>query len=301
MRPSLPEPLPRGPFLVRTALDLGVSRGRLRGRDLARPLWGVRHPDDRLPTFADALLAASTLLDDDEVFCRETAARLLRLPLPHDWHVGEPLHVCGPTSGSRLRRNGIAAHRGAELRGTTDAGGYRCTDAATTWADLASTTTVDDLVVLGDAVIHWRRGIPLADLHDVTASRARHRGVARLRAALPLIRPRSDSPMETRARLLFVRAGLPEPELNAAVPDDAGGWLGTGDFVWKARRVVAEFDGDYHRVDRRRWQVDVARREAIQDHGWRYVQLTGASVTHPLQIPRTLDRLARLLGVTAAA
>jgi hypothetical protein len=57
--------------------------------------------------------------------------------------------------------------------------------------------------------------------------------------------------METTARLLFRRGGVPEPELNAVVSDAAGEWLAFGDFLWRARRVVAEFDGDFHRTDRR--------------------------------------------------
>ncbi|MEP6631479.1 MAG: hypothetical protein ABJA89_13480 [Lapillicoccus sp.] len=301
MRSSLPEPLPHGPFLVHDAIDLGLSRARLRGRDLGHPLWGVRQPDNRTPTFAETLRAAAILIDDDEAFCRETSARIQRLPLPQEWGHREPIHVCGPTIGSRLRRQGIVSHRGLELRSTLESGPYLCTDAVTTWADLAPSLALDDLVVLGDAVAHWRRGIPLAALHDITAARARQRGVHRMRQALPLIRIRSDSPMETRTRLLFVRAGLPEPALNVPVADEAGEWLGTGDFVWKEHRVVAEFDGDYHRVDRRRWQVDVGRRESIQDHGWHYVQLTSASVTHPVRVARTLTRLARLLGVTLPA
>lgn len=301
MRSTLPEPLPQGPFLVRTAMDLGLSRARLRGHDLGQPLWGVRHPDSRPPAFPDALRAAAVLLDDDEAFCLETSARIQRLPLPDEWNPDEPVHVCGPTVGSRLRRHGIVSHRGLELRSTLQSGPYLCTDAVTTWADLAPSLALDDLVVLGDAVAHWRRGIPFTALQEITAARARRRGVHRMREALPLIRLRSDSPMETRARLLFVRAGLPEPALNVPVVDEAGEWLGTGDFVWKERRVVAEFDGDYHRVDRRRWQVDVGRRESIQDHGWHYVQLTAASVTHPVRVAQTLNRLAHLLGVTLPA
>ncbi len=295
---SLPEPLPHGPFLVHTALELGVSRRRLRGRDLGRPIWGVRHPENRPPTFNDALTTASTLVDPDEAFCRETAARVLDLPLPHEWNAAEPVRVSGPTIASRLRRRGITSHRGLETRSTVMRGPYRCTDGVTTWADLATTLSLDDLIVLGDAVAHWKSGVSLLDLQAITAARARQRGVQRLRAALPLIRTRSDSPKETSTRLLFLRAGLPEPALNVPVTDEAGEWLGTGDFVWKRQRVVAEFDGDYHRVVRRRWQVDVDRREVIQDNGWHYVQLTAASVTHPVKVARTLDRLAGLLGVT---
>ena len=87
--------------------------------------------------------------------------------------------------------------------------------------------------------------------------------------------------MESKTRLLFVRGGLPEPELNAAVCDAAGEWLAFGDFVWRKQHVVAEFDGDFHRTDRRQWQRDVGRRESVQEAGWTYVQLTARSVTVP--------------------
>ena len=105
--------------------------------------------------------------------------------------------------------------------------------------------------------------------------------------------------METRARLLFLRGGLPEPELNVVINDsDSGQWLSDSDFVWRERKVVAEFDGDHHRTDRRQWQNDVAGCQNLQDDGWTFVQLTYASVmTHPRNLA-TVSRLRRLLGLS---
>jgi len=97
------------------------------------------------------------------------------------------------------------------------------------------------------------------------------------------------------ARLWFARGGLPEPELNAAILDDAGEWLAFGDLVWRERRVVAEFDGDYHRTDRGQWPIDVARRESVQEAGWTYLQLTARMVTVPVYADRLVARLRRLL------
>lgn len=298
MRPAyaLPEPLPKGPFAVADALELGVSRSRLRARDLRRPYWGLRIPSLDDPRFADYLASARLVMRPDEVFSHLTAARMLALPLPEPWSAAEPVHITGPTTDPRRRRRGIVAHRGLEIRSMVAVGVDRtCTDAVTTWADLAMTLSVDDLVVLGDAIVRRAGGIQVASLSAMAASRRGHRGAVGLRTAASLVRVGSDSPMETLARLLFVRGGLPEPELNVPILDASGGWLATGDLVWKMQRVVGEFDGDHHRTDRRQWQVDVARRESVVDAGWTYVQLTARSVTDPVWAERTLRRMRRLL------
>jgi len=114
--------------------------------------------------------------------------------------------------------------------------------------------------------------------------------------ALPQLRRRSNSPMETRARLLFLRGELPEPELNVVITDsDSGQWLSNSDFVWREQKVVAEFDGDHHRTDRRQWQNDVARCQNLQDDGWAFVQLTYASVMLCPRNKSTVTRLRHLL------
>lgn len=293
----LPDPLPKGPFRVSEALRLGVGRGRLKTGDLGKPYWGIRDPDSDPVTFERALEAATVLMTPEQAFSHDTAVRILGLPHPRLWTPHEGVHVIGPTPDSRIRRRGIVPHRGIERRSLTSVDGLPCVDGVTTWADLGGTFAVDDLIVLGDAVAHWRHGAPLSVLQGLVAARDADRGVRRLRVALPQVRTRSDSAMETRGRLMFVRGGLPEPELNVAVTDAEGGWLATGDYVWRKKKVVGEFDGDHHRTDRRQWQVDVARRESVQDNDWRYGQLTAAAVTEPRLIRRTLDRFARWLDI----
>lgn len=103
--------------------------------------------------------------------------------------------------------------------------------------------------------------------------------------------------METKGRLFLVRAGLPEPELNVPIYDAAGGWIAECDYLWRRKRVVGEFDGDHHRVDRRQWQKDVGRRQLVQSEGYHYVQLTEWSITRPPHTDRLLAHLSDLLGV----
>lgn len=53
--------------------------------------------------------------------------------------------------------------------------------------------------------------------------------------------------METRARLIFVLAGFPSRRSDTTpVVDRAGEWLGEGDLVWRAERVVGEYQGSHH-------------------------------------------------------
>ena len=171
----------------------------------------------------------------------------------------------------------------------------RCTDPLTTWADMAGSLSLPELVAMGDSVLGLRDPWSMEALRETVHLRARRRDVLRMREAVSLVRAGSRSAMESATRVLFVRGGLPEPEINAPVNDAAGEWLATGDFVWRRQRVVAEFDGDYHRTDRRQWQRDVARRESVVDAGWTYIQLTARSVTVPAYADRLLARLRRLL------
>jgi hypothetical protein len=71
-----------------------------------------------------------------------------------------------------------------------------------TWCDLAAMgiLDLDELIVLGDAVVHHRRGIPLDQLAAAVTQRRGGRGRRLMAEALPQLRARNNSPMETRAR-----------------------------------------------------------------------------------------------------
>ena len=241
------------------------------------------------------------MLPVGSAFSHLTAARMLGLPVPSRWEPTEPLHVMTVTAAPLIRRAGCGGHRGLESRRVVRRKGLRVVSPEDTWCDLAATRCLDpdELIVLGDEVVHYRRGISLARLTAAISSRRGGRGSRLMAEALPQLRPRNNSPMETRARLLFLRGGLPEPELNVVINDqESGQWLSDSDFVWRQRRVVAEFDGDHHRTDRAQWQNDVARRENLQDDGWAFVQLTYASVMLHPRNQGTVSRLRRLLGLS---
>jgi hypothetical protein len=302
-RASLPQALEGRPFTVSEAHELGLGEGRLRHGDLSRPTHGVRQAstDPQKTELTQHAEAASLMLPIGSAFSHLTAARTFRLPVPRRWAPTEPLEVMNVTGAPLIRRAGCKGHRGLETRRVVRHNGLRVVSPEDTWCDLAATGSLDldELIVLGDAVVHHRGGIPPRQLAEAVSRRRGWRGRRLMDEALWQLRPRNNSPMETRARLFFLRGGLPEPELNVVINDrDSGQWLSDSDFVWREQRVVAEFDGDHHRTDRQQWQNDVARRENLQDDGWAFVQLTYASVmVHPRN-QATLRRLRLLLGLS---
>ena len=183
---------------------------------------------------------------------------------------------------SQVTRAGVVGHRGT-ASGTAVASGLRVTDAVVTWADLAPYGSVDDCVVFADAVVR-RPSYPLSALRAEIDTRHGGRGVRTLREAVRLIRG-SDSVMESRARLVMHRCGLPAPQLNSEVFDESGGWLACPDFSWSRLKVAVEYDGDHHRSDRRQWQRDIARRRLLEAAGWRVIVITADDVLrHPQEM-----------------
>ena len=100
--------------------------------------------------------------------------------------------------------------------------------------------------------------------------------------------------METRARLAFVEAGLPEPELNATVSGPDGHFLARVDFLWREAGVVVEYEGDQHRTDRRQWQNDIARVRLLEESGVRVIRITSLDLFDASRL-RVLVALLRSL------
>ncbi len=279
---ALPADLP-DVFRVTQAQALGVGVGRLRGADLGRPCRGVRSSSPYV-TPTERLRALGLVLPSTAVFSHDTAAQLLELPMPLQHNDDDVVHVMTPPGSPRVGRAGVLGHRGAPAAVLT-VGGLRVSDPTSTWLDLAATWAVDDLVVAADAILR-RSECGLPELTCAVDGAAGRRGAQAMRSALPLVRAGSRSPMESRARLIMLRGCLPEPELNIEVHDPrTGEWLATPDFVWRRRRVAAEYQGDHHRTDRAQWETDIVRIRRMQEAGWRVVLFTADDV---LRRPRRL-------------
>jgi hypothetical protein len=142
----------------------------LRHYSLDAPAWAVRTAD-RPETGADLARSVAKVLPVPWALSHVTAARLLALPLPVAWSVGEPLHVIRPTDRTRVRRAQVAGHLGLESRTVCRVHGrLAVTGPLSTWLDLASLLDLDDLVVAGDAVAA-RRPHAVTELTGMLADR----------------------------------------------------------------------------------------------------------------------------------
>ncbi len=201
------------PFRVSDALAAGIGAGRLRGRDLARPFHGIRVAADAATTPEQSY---APLLRPGDRFSHTSAARLWHVPLP-GW-VGSGVHVTAEPGVVRPRGAGVHGHEGAGVV-TTTRHGLPVSDPPTMFLELAGLLRLEELVAVGDHLIHHPRIAEPGDTRphlDVDELRewldhSTARGVKRARAAAVLLRPGVESPRETRLRLLLLGAGMPEP------------------------------------------------------------------------------------------
>jgi hypothetical protein len=298
-RPApLPDALLGAPFAVGEAKAQGVSASRLRASDLEAPFHGIRRvrpasitdpetDDEKAQARFDELVRDCASFERREgrpvVFSHATAARLLRMPLPWRLETRRVLDVAALTPDHAPQGAGIIGHRltGGSFA-TTRAAGFAVPTPVRVWVQLAPLLSVDELVIVGDHLV--RRKSPVASLDElleIAARLRRVRGVRRLRAAATSVRCGTDSPAETRMRLILIRGGLPEPAIGFEVLDRDGYFVGTPDLAYAAQRIALDYEGEIHRVDRQTFEDDIERRERFQDAGWRHIRVTRDHLARP--------------------
>jgi hypothetical protein len=93
------------------------------------------------------------------------------------------------------------------------------------------------------------------------------RGLRRIREALPLVDGGADSPKETWLRLLFIDAGLPRPTTQIPIVEGLK-LVRMADMGWEDFKVAAEYDGDQHRTNRKRYIKDLRVIPKLERMGW---------------------------------
>lgn len=316
---EVPEALRARPFTVTQWREAGLRAVYLRRAQVHAPTRSVRTASDP-SSLRERAAAYAVAMPDDAAFSHVTAALLLGLPLPRSLEAQVFLDVMRPTHVAQVRRRGCRGHRGLERREVIDEEALRVVGPSDTWVDLGKVAGrglgLDDLVVVGDvvatrvhadavcadkelggAVVVPDRGVDT--LRRTLEGRTRPRGKVLLEQALPLVRVGARSPMESRARLMFHRAGFPEPELNGVLRDSHGGWLLEGDLVWCRQRVVGEYQGSDH-VSIKRRSADASRACGAEDHGYRVLEILSEDVFGGARRRALLTRFARAMQLDPA-
>lgn len=307
---------PRRPFLYRAARDAGISRRQLAGPGYRRLFTGVyiaAGVDLRPEIWAQAALMVAP---KNTVIARHTAARIWGGVPPDEWrtHITtlvaptavEPPPPPGPLSPpsteegrhrsgerkayGRVRLEGIDARVSSDETRLVWIKGMRVTDPVRTFLDSAADLGLVDLVVLGDSLVKNTDLTP-QDLIDAAATPGRYRKVARRAASF--VRSEVDSPQESRLRMLIVLAGLPEPDVNIEIVDAFGRVRRRLDMGYRKYLIGVEYEGRQHAEDPGQWASDIARREELDNLGWRLVLVIAKGVYQ--EAGTTLERLARLL------
>lgn len=287
---------PAPQFTVRQGEAAGLTRAQMRGATLVAPFTGVRAVPDGVRTHRELCRAAALVLPDGSAFSHVTALRLHGIEVPWQLEGDARIHVVSPERRIRRRRDRFAPHfcaqRALEI---VSVEGLAVTSPAQTWLHLGHRLLPDDVVVLADSML--RRRDPhttLDELRRLMAATHKMRGLVRCREAIGRVRPRTDSSMETRTRLVLESAGFTDLVVNGEVTDAGGRFVALVDLSIPGLRIAIEYEGDVHRTDVATWRKDVERRQRLQDLGWLVIEVTADDVL------RSPDRLiARVRAAVA--
>ena len=267
----LPESLRDTPFSVEDARELGVPVKRLRALDLVAPFRAVRSGELNWEDVDQVCRTYSVCLAPNQLFSHVTAARLYGIPLPYRLEQRREIDIWAPDF--QVRAVGVIGHRSTPLE-RKFVRGLPVVSPARAWIQLGPLLDHVSLVAAGDDLV--RRKQPLSSLaalkSEIEASRG-VRGIRRLRAAYADVRAGTDSPMETRLRLLLVRAGLPEPMIGYAIHTRAGSFVGTPDLAYVRERIAIEYEGELHQSDPARFAADIERRERMEAAEWHVIRV----------------------------
>jgi very-short-patch-repair endonuclease len=155
--------------------------------------------------------------------------------------------------------------------------GMATTTPARTAFDLACRNPVGKAVAAIDALARATR-LDVAAAEAIVERYRGHRNIRRARNALRLVDAGAESPRETWLRLLIIEAGYPRPQTQIPVYGDYGELVAVLDMGWEEIKVAAEYEGDHHRTNRRQFNRDIARLDALTDLGWIVVRVTAEDV-----------------------
>jgi very-short-patch-repair endonuclease len=207
--------------------------------------------------------------------------------------------------GNQSKRRGVRVHVAkTPAAHVTRQFGVPCTSVARTVVDLARCSSFIQAVVVADNALHDQK-TSTAQLQQVLAQCARWPGIQNARQAVEFSDWRSESVLESAARVIFRERGLARPELQVWVGSEQDPDIGRVDFYWPEHRTIAEADGKIKYQDEaqaRELAVRQLRRDTrLRDAGFEVVHFTWGEIFYEpekvvARILAAFSRAARLYG-----
>lgn len=265
--------IPMGPFTTADARAFGVNRRDLdtavRDGWLCKMLHGVYRRADSPDTVETRIVAAKRVLTPMAVYCDRTAAWLHGVDVfdYRELEILPPLECVVLRGRSRIERGEcLGGERELLPSDVMELGGLRVTTPLRTALDLGCRLRRPDGLAALDLFAR-RHDVTTHVLTPALPRFRRRRGVVRLRGLVPLVDANSESPGESRTRLVIHDAGLPAPVLQHWVKHQ-GVPLFQLDLAWPKHRVAVEYDGQWHESTVEQRAADLARRQWLHEHGW---------------------------------
>lgn len=131
--------------------------------------------------------------------------------------------------------------------------------------------------MVADSALHreladrFRLRAVLADCHPWP-------GINRAEAVVAFADPNAESPLESVSRVVLAEQGLPPPETQVEIADEAGPFARV-DFLWRAFRTIGEADGLEKYSDPGVLRAEKLRQERLEAAGYQVVRFTWHDVT----------------------
>ncbi|MCI4677019.1 type IV toxin-antitoxin system AbiEi family antitoxin domain-containing protein [Candidatus Mycolicibacterium alkanivorans] len=253
--------------LATTAQLLAVmSRKSIAGHVRAGAMVRVWHGVYALeqPSVIGRLAGLELMTGRPAVACMSTAAKLYGFDTEND----DRIHVLDP--GIRLRPTaGLRVHQrtGAPLRRIA---GRLATAPAWTAVETARALRRPRAVATLDAALRCG-ACTKVELEAAAREQKGRRGIVNVRNLLPHADGRSESAMESEARLVFIDGGLPPTEIQYQIVDHYGD-LWRADFAWPEAMVAAEYDSMEWHANPTAWKRDHIKTSRLQECGWELVR-----------------------------
>lgn len=277
------------------ALALGLTSARIQNLRSAGHWRSPVRGGFVLPDADDPIRAvcrAAAMAMPDAVVCASSAGRLHQLAGLPSAPPDEPVHLVVPRGVTRERANGVALHWWTLMpEEIVDLGGIPVTTIARTVADLSLRSSREIGVSIVDSALNRRRIGP-TDLPAIQLMMRGRPGIRRVERWWKLVDGRSESPLETRIRLILVDAGFTPEHLQYLVID-GGSPVARLDLAWPSRMLAVEADGALFHDEPEPLYRDRARQNALTSLGWRVVRLTWADALNPA---RVLQQVRPYLG-----